>query len=940
MDPGWIQSRALDRPPQSPQAQLPRDADGFRIERELGRGGMGVVYLARELGSGRELALKVLPADLCASEEAFGRFQREAVLAASISDSRCVFVYGAHQFEGSPAIAMELVRGKTLEQVIKKGETIPVRQAVRWTIELLEGLDAAHHAGVLHRDVKPSNCFVTEDGHVKIGDFGLSRSLDTDVQLTQSGTFLGSPMYAAPEQVKGRKVDERSDMYSAAATLYALLTLRAPYSGTNIGVVLARILSEPPERPRIHRPEIPRGLERVLLRAMRRDPGDRFEDLAAFREALHPYSVDAQAGTLPRRFAAYLVDVWVVMLLSVLLTSLFGVLSSITFKEDPETSQLQVGMIAYWSVLQSFLYFVVFEGFWTATPGKWLLGLRTVDTRTLERSLPRAALRALIYTLPLLASSMAISSGVIQTSAKVSVSVGSFAGLIPWIVRSLYFVTARRSNGMRGVHEFLSGTRVLQRPLPFPLPRRPKIRVEHALLPAQGLPEKIGSYQMRGLVAETAYGRLLEAEDGALSRRVWLCAGEKQPLPLDAARRQTTRRGRLHWLGSVEQAGVRHDVFEAPGGATLVEWLRARKQVEWPAALQILAGLADELDSSEKDSPGARFALEQVWIDRWGNVRLLDVPLDPAVTCDLDAARLLSRTATLFLPAGGELPHSLPGRAEPVFTRILGRGESYASASAARAALATLETEGTEVGRKQRVLQLAIATVLLGFVSAIVFVALVVKGALDDQVRHGHVYLRDLASGHSTVTGETLDAEDVRARQVALRQITIMPGGGDFESTLDDSERALYAQAREALPTVGTREMKAAQERLESKHARPSGNIERIFGDPHAKERRVFSFFASTWLVLATLVGFVLRGGLTPRLFGMILRDRRGRRAGRLRCTLRSLVAWSPLALLLVSTWAAVIGAYALLALGAAYAIWRPARGVPDRLAGTWIAPR
>src|SRR5262245_13235123 len=226
----WLQSRPgynpppLERPSHCPQATLPRRADGFEIERELGWGGMGVVYLARELRSGRELALKVLPSELCASEEAFGRFQREAVLAASISDSRCVFVYGAHQFEGSPAIAMELVRGKTLEQVIKRGETVPVRQAVRWTIELLEGLDAAHHAGVLHRDVKPSNCFVTEDGHVKIGDFGLSRSLDTDVHLTQSGAFLGSPLYAAPEQIKGRKVDERSDMYTAAATLYALLT--------------------------------------------------------------------------------------------------------------------------------------------------------------------------------------------------------------------------------------------------------------------------------------------------------------------------------------------------------------------------------------------------------------------------------------------------------------------------------------------------------------------------------------------------------------------------------------------------------------------------------------------------------------------------------------------------------------------------------------------
>ncbi len=887
-----------------------------------------------------------MPADLCASEEAFGRFQREAVLAASISDSRCVFVYGAHQFEGSPAIAMELVRGQTLEQVIKKGVPVPVRQAVQWTIELLEGLDAAHHAGVLHRDVKPSNCFVSEDGHVKIGDFGLSRSLDTDVQLTQSGTFLGSPLYAAPEQVKGRKVDERSDMYSAAATLYALLTLKAPYRGTNLGEVLARILSEPPERPRVLRPEIPRGLEKVLLRAMQREPGDRYENLAEFREALHPFAVAAQAGTLPRRFAAYLADVLIVMLTSVLVTSLVGLLWSITFKEDPDTNQLRVGPIAYWSVLESFLYFVVCEGFWTATPGKWLLGLRTVNARSLERSLPRAALRAFIYTLPLVASSAALSSSVVQSSARVSLSIGSFAGFIPWVVRSLYFVTARRSNGMRALHEFLSGTRVLQRALPFPLPRRPRIRVEHALLPAPGLPETIGSFRLLGLVAETAFGRLLEAEDSALSRRVWLCAGEKQPLPLDAARRQSVRRGRLHWLGSVQQGDLRHEVFEAPGGATLVEWLRARKQIEWPAALQILTSLAEELESSERDSPRERYALEQVWIDRWGNVRLLDMPLDPALKSALGAPELLGRTAALFLPAGGELPRSLPGRAEPVFARILGRGEPYASAAAAHGALATIETEGAEVGRKQRVVQISIAAALLCFLSAIMFGTLIFKGALDDQRRHAHVYLQDLAAGRSTLTHEALDADDVRARQVALRQITLLTGGADFESSLDESERAVYAQAKQAVPTLDTREMKAAQERLESKHARPPGNIERLFDDPRSKERRVFGIFALVWFALAVLVGLVLRGGLSLRMFGLLLRERRGRRAGRLRCALRSCCAWSPLLVVVVpaldfgSAWGAVSAAYALLALGAVYAVWRPTRGLPDLVAGTWIAPR
>ena len=152
-----LECAGLPSPQQPPRPVLPRTADGFEIESELGRGGMGIVYLAREIASGRRLALKVLPISLSDSHEAFERFQREAVLAAAISDSRCVFVYGAHQFEGSPAIAMELVRGETLEQRIKKGEPVPVEQAVRWTIELLEGyLDRAAMEAVRRWKFKPA----------------------------------------------------------------------------------------------------------------------------------------------------------------------------------------------------------------------------------------------------------------------------------------------------------------------------------------------------------------------------------------------------------------------------------------------------------------------------------------------------------------------------------------------------------------------------------------------------------------------------------------------------------------------------------------------------------------------------------------------------------------------------------------------------------------
>src|SRR5436190_3640250 len=202
---------------------LPAPEAGFTFVRELGRGGMGVVYEAREDATGRQVAVKVIAQRLMENADAVGRFEREARLAASISHPNCVFVFGAHAVGGATAISMELMTGETLDNRVRGAEPIPVETAVQWGMEMLDGLAAAHAVGIVHRDVKPSNCFLTRDGHVKVGDFGLSRSVDGDLGLTQSGAFLGSPLYASPEQVRGRPLDARTDVYSAGATLYALL---------------------------------------------------------------------------------------------------------------------------------------------------------------------------------------------------------------------------------------------------------------------------------------------------------------------------------------------------------------------------------------------------------------------------------------------------------------------------------------------------------------------------------------------------------------------------------------------------------------------------------------------------------------------------------------------------------------------------------------------
>jgi hypothetical protein len=391
---------------------------------------------------------------------------------------------------------------------------------------------------------------------------------------------------------------------------------------------------------------------------------------------------------------------------------------------------------------------------------------------------------------------------------------------------------------------------------------------------------------------------------------------------------------------------VRYEVLEAPGGAPLGAWMREHKQLDWPSSLNLLASVADELESTERESPAQRFAPEQIWIDRWGNVRLLDAALDAAAPAALSATQLLGWTATQLVPAGGLLPRSLPGGAEAVFERLLERGRPYASAAEARAALAAIETSSSGVERKQRGIQLAIAGGILGFAALLLLGVLLLRGVFNDEQARGHVYLKDLALGRSTVTQEALDAEDVRARQVALRQITIMPWSADFEPSLDAAERELYEQARRAVPSIDTALLKSAQERLESRHARPPGNVELVLGGQRPKERSAVGILAIGWLALALLGALALRGGLTLRVFGMILRDGRGRRAGRLRCALRSLCAWSPLLLMLIpglgwaSAWWPVIGAFALLALGAAYALWHPSRGLPDLAAGTWIAPR
>ena len=283
---------AATLPPEPGQAAVgpsPQVVGGYRLLRILGRGGMGTVYEAEESPSGRRVALKLVSPVYAGSAESVQRFRQEGRLASAISHPRCVFVLAADEEAGRPFIVMELMPGSTLQDLVAQQGPLPVEDAILKIFDVIDGLQAAHDTGVVHRDVKPSNCFVDKDSRVKVGDFGLSKSLERGAHLTRTGAFMGTPLYASPEQVRGERVDEQSDVYAVAATLYFLLTGRAPFQSPDPTVTLARIVSDPTPPMRGLRPTLPAELDQVVLRGLERDRRRRYANLGELRAALLPF---------------------------------------------------------------------------------------------------------------------------------------------------------------------------------------------------------------------------------------------------------------------------------------------------------------------------------------------------------------------------------------------------------------------------------------------------------------------------------------------------------------------------------------------------------------------------------------------------------------------------------------------------------------------------
>src|SRR5262249_34780189 len=307
------------------QSPLQRLGD-FELVREIGRGGMGIVYEARQVSLNRKVALKVLGPGLGLTSRAIDRFRHEAEAAARLHHTHIVPIYATGANDDVHYYAMELIEGPSLDRVLKHlrgpGDAVPTALAqttdhesninvaqeaglsgsslssggayfdnvARMVAGVADALDYAHQQGVIHRDIKPGNLLVSPDGRLSLNDFGLARMLEQP-GMTMTGEFVGTPLYMAPEQIAAGRVpvDHRADVYSLGATLYEMLTLQPPFRGERRDQVIAQVLQKEPAAPRRINAKIPVDLETICLKAMDKDPDRRYQSAGQMAEDLRRY---------------------------------------------------------------------------------------------------------------------------------------------------------------------------------------------------------------------------------------------------------------------------------------------------------------------------------------------------------------------------------------------------------------------------------------------------------------------------------------------------------------------------------------------------------------------------------------------------------------------------------------------------------------------------
>jgi uncharacterized RDD family membrane protein YckC/predicted Ser/Thr protein kinase len=368
-----IASRSSSGAPQSdPDALVGQKLKHFDVQRLLGRGGMGAVYLGHDTSLDRPVAIKVLDPEIGVDTETVARFVREARAQAQLGHGNITQIYFIGEDRDVHFFAMEYVEGTPLDALLGRGDRVPWGQTLAYGIEAARGLRAALAKGFIHRDVKPSNLLIAADGTVKIADFGLVKSLKGDAELTRQGVIVGSPLYMAPEQGRAEEVDHRSDMYSLGCTMYHLIAGQPPFDNPSPVAVMSMHVTDRATRLRALVPDVPEPVERLVDRMMAKDPKHRFatyDDLIAAMEAALPGRRE-YTGFWTRGMA-------------------LGI--------DLVLCGAAIALLKLWALPLVFAYFLLMHRLLGFTAGKWLLGLRVTDRDGKPLDWKAAAIRAGVF---------------------------------------------------------------------------------------------------------------------------------------------------------------------------------------------------------------------------------------------------------------------------------------------------------------------------------------------------------------------------------------------------------------------------------------------------------------------------------------------------------------------------------------------------------------